>query len=96
MPASIPSATLPGRCFFDYDNDGLLDLLVCNVGKYTSDKKGAQGQYVGLPDAFSGHLHPQRYEYPVLYKNIGQRPVQGRDRRRGLAANRLVWRCKLC
>ena len=60
-----------GSVFFDYDNDGLLDLLVCNVGKYTSDEKGAQGQYVGLPDAFYGHLHPQRYEYPVLYKNIG-------------------------
>ena len=60
-----------GSVFFDYDNDGLLDLLVCNVGKYTSDKKGAQGQYVGLPDAFAGHLHPQRYEYPVLYRNVG-------------------------
>ncbi len=60
-----------GAVFFDYDNDGLLDLLVCNVGKYTSDKKGAQGQYVGLPDAFGGHLHPQRFEYPVLYKNLG-------------------------
>jgi enediyne biosynthesis protein E4 len=60
-----------GAVFFDYDNDGQLDLLVCNVGKYTGDKKGAQGQYVGLSDAFAGHLHPQRYEYPVLYRNLG-------------------------
>src|SRR5215467_4581386 len=49
----------------------ILPVLVCNVGKYTSDKRGTQGQYVGLPDAFAGHLHPERYEYPVLYKNIG-------------------------
>jgi hypothetical protein len=60
-----------GAVFFDYDNDGLLDLLVCNVGKYTSDDKWPDGAYVGLPDAFFGHLHPERYEYPVLYKNMG-------------------------
>jgi hypothetical protein len=60
-----------GAVFFDYNNDGLLDLLVCNVGIYTNDKMGAQGQYVGLQDAFAGHLHPQRFEYPVLYENLG-------------------------
>jgi enediyne biosynthesis protein E4 len=60
-----------GAVFFDYDNDGLLDLLVCNVGRYTSDEKGPDGEYVGLKDAFSGHLYPDRYEYPVLYKNMG-------------------------
>jgi hypothetical protein len=60
-----------GAFFFDYDNDGLLDLFVCNVGQYTNDEKGANGQYVGLHDAFAGHLHPERFEYPVLYKNMG-------------------------
>lgn len=60
-----------GAFFFDYDNDGLLDLLVCNVGKYTYDDKGPDGEYVGIPNAFSGHLFPERYEYPVLYKNLG-------------------------
>jgi len=60
-----------GAVFFDYDRDGLLDLLVCNVGVYTSDEKGPDGEYVGLKDAFDGHLHPSRYEYPVLYKNLG-------------------------
>jgi hypothetical protein len=60
-----------GAVFFDYDNDGLVDLLVCNVGKYTTDEKGPDGAYVGLPDAFVGHLHPERFEYPVLYKNMG-------------------------
>jgi len=60
-----------GAFFFDYDNDGLLDLLVCNVGKYTYDEKGSDGEFVGIPNAFSGHLYPERYEYPVLYKNLG-------------------------
>lgn len=60
-----------GSVFFDYNNDGLVDLLVCNVGKYTSDKRGAQGQFTGLPDAFSGHMYPERFELPVLYRNLG-------------------------
>ncbi len=60
-----------GGVFFDYDNDGLVDLLVCNVGRYTTDRKGPDGAYVGLEDAFFGHLHPDRFEYPVLYKNLG-------------------------
>jgi enediyne biosynthesis protein E4 len=60
-----------GAMFLDYDNDGLVDLLVCNVGKYTTDKKGPDGEYVGIPNAFSGHLFPERYEYPVLYQNMG-------------------------
>ena len=51
-----------GAVFFDYDNDGLLDLFVCNVGRYTNDEKGRGGAYVGLPDAFCGHLHPDRSE----------------------------------
>jgi enediyne biosynthesis protein E4 len=62
-----------GAFFFDYDNDGLLDLLVCNVGKYTTDEKGPDGEYVGIPNAFDGHLYPERYEYPVLYKNLGHK-----------------------
>jgi hypothetical protein len=60
-----------GAFFFDFDNDGLLDLLVCNVGSYTNDEKGPDGEYVGLQDAFFGHLHPERFEYPTLYKNLG-------------------------
>ena len=60
-----------GALFFDYDRDGLLDLLVCNVGIYTTDQKGPAGEYVGLQDAFFGHLHPDRFESPVLYRNLG-------------------------
>jgi hypothetical protein len=62
-----------GAFFFDYDNDGRTDLFVCNVGRYTSDEKGPEGAFRGLPDAISGHLHPGRSEYPALYRNLGRR-----------------------
>jgi cytochrome oxidase Cu insertion factor (SCO1/SenC/PrrC family) len=61
-----------GAVFFDYNRDGLLDLFLCNVGRYTSDDKGPGGYYVGLSDAFEGHLHPeQRNERSILYENRG-------------------------
>ena len=72
--------------FFDYDNDGLLDLFVTNVGIYTKDEigtaavdptrleTGATYQYYrGFKDAFSGHLKPDRAEQSALFKNLGQR-----------------------
>lgn len=62
-----------GAVFFDFDNDGLLDLFLVNVGSYTSEKKGRGGYYLALPDAFYGHLYPERTEYSILYKNLGGR-----------------------
>jgi enediyne biosynthesis protein E4 len=61
-----------GAVFVDYDGDGLLDLFVCNVGRYTANGRGPNGEFVGLTDAFQGHLHPDRYEQPVLYRNTGR------------------------
>jgi hypothetical protein len=57
--------------FFDYDRDGLLDLFLVNVGQYTEDTIGPDGAYVGLEDAFSGHLFPERAEQSRLYRNGG-------------------------
>lgn len=65
------SAHSSGAFFFDYDNDGLADLLVCNVGNYTNDEKGPDGEYRAVDRAFFQYLLPDRYEYPVLYKNMG-------------------------
>jgi hypothetical protein len=60
-----------GAVFFDYDNDGLLDLYVTNVGTYTNDEIGTDGAYEGLPDAFTGHTMPERFEGSILYHNTG-------------------------
>lgn len=62
-----------GAVFFDYDNDGLPDLFLVNVGKYTTDFRGEGGYYIGMPDAFHGHLHRDRAEYSILYKNVDGR-----------------------
>ena len=62
-----------GAVFFDYDHDGLLDLFLVNVGRYTTDTVGGDGYkyFVAFEDAFSGHLHPERAEPSVLYRNDG-------------------------
>jgi hypothetical protein len=57
--------------FFDFDNDGLLDLLVLNVGRFTTEEKGPGGFYRAYTNAFAGHLFPERTEHSILYKNLG-------------------------
>lgn len=60
-----------GAFFFDYDNDGWLDLFVTNVGRYTYDGKTPEGAYEPNEDSFEGHLHPELSERSVLFKNMG-------------------------
>jgi hypothetical protein len=61
-----PSAPI----FFDFDLDGGLDLLLVNVGSYTTEQLW-NGAYVGRRDAFEGHLYPERGERSLLYRNLG-------------------------
>lgn len=64
-----------GHCssavFFDYDNDGLLDVFLCIVGVYTTDELGRGGYYIGHEDAFSGHTMPKRRKRSLLFRNLG-------------------------
>jgi len=62
-----------GAVFFDYNRDGRLDVFLVNVGRYTTNTIGGDGYryYVGYPDAFSGHLFPERAERSRLFRNEG-------------------------
>ena len=60
-----------GAVFFDFNNDGLLDLFVANVGVYTKNERGHGGFYLAYQDAFTGHLFPERSEQSILYLNLG-------------------------
>lgn len=73
-----------GAVFFDYDADGLLDLFVSNVGVYTTGEQGPGGFYVGLEDAFRGHLHAERAEASILYRNLGGNRFQEVSSQTGL------------
>ncbi|WP_182870119.1 FG-GAP-like repeat-containing protein [Rhodopirellula sp. JC639] len=60
-----------GAVFFDYDRDGLLDLLLTNVGEYTTQQRGPGGYYLAYKAAFTGHLFPERAEPNILFRNLG-------------------------
>jgi len=66
-----PARHSSGAVFFDFDNDGLLDLFVANVGVYTRNEKGRGGFYLGRSDAFLGWQFPARSEQSILYQNLG-------------------------
>ena len=79
-----------GVVLFDFDRDGLLDIFLTNVGRYTTDDLTAVTKetvrrdgdadydfYVSVLDAFGGHLKPEeRNESSILYRNLGDNKFQ--------------------
>jgi hypothetical protein len=56
--------------FFDFDNDGLLDLFVTNTARWTqNDYDQASRYFPGLPDLWQMAISPR--EENVLYRNNG-------------------------
>ena len=75
-----------GAVFFDYNRDGRLDLLLVNVGRYTTNVTAGEDYkyYVAYEDAFAGHLKPARAERSILYRNEGSSRFVDVSQRAGL------------
>ena len=68
-----------GAVFFDYDRDGLLDLFVCNVGRYTTDEIGPRRVLRRARRTRStGHLNPERTETQHPVPEHGRQPFRRR------------------
>jgi hypothetical protein len=72
--------------FFDYDRDGKVDLFLVNVGRYTSNRRAGDGYkyYVGIDNAFHGHLKRALAEPSILYRNAGGNRFDNVSKRVGL------------
>ncbi len=58
-----------GPVFFDYDDDGWLDLYVTNTGKF-SGEKSAKGYYIPIVHAPMAHMNEGTHESNKLYRNV--------------------------
>ena len=71
--------------FFDFDRDGFLDLLLVNVGKYTTDQfDKTAGYYVGRDRAFLLYADKAYDEQSLLFKNRGDGTFKDVTREMGL------------
>ncbi|HUY31862.1 MAG TPA: CRTAC1 family protein [Pirellulales bacterium] len=72
--------------FFDYDNDGDLDLFVTNTAQWTTNHFDANtNHYVGPKDLWDLVGSPDDYEPNVLYRNDGDGTFSDATEQAGLA-----------
>jgi hypothetical protein len=73
-----------GAVFFDFNNDGLLDLFLTNVGIYTTNEKG-RGVFIGDATTPSRVGVCGRAVSKAFYIKIGAAENSGRFKDMGLA-----------
>ncbi len=84
-----------GVTWFDYDNDGWLDLLVTNIGKFTKDTVSKEAEYVfegldlkpTLVTVMRNPDRPNRGERSILWRNNGDGTFTNVSEQVGLAAD---------
>ncbi|MBN8248376.1 MAG: VCBS repeat-containing protein, partial [Verrucomicrobia bacterium] len=59
-----------GIVVLDFNRDSRPDILITSIGRFTSDVRSGD-YWIGLTNAFSGHLFPDRSERCLLYRNDG-------------------------
>src|SRR6266540_702920 len=71
-----------GAIFFDYDNDGYLDLLVTNTARWTRDYDARRRYYPGLKELIELSACP--HEDNILYHNNGDGTFTNVTKKAGL------------
>jgi hypothetical protein len=70
--------------FFDYDNDGKLDLLVINTAKWTQSNKGSDPRYFPGKTFADDDFIKSPIEHNILYHNEGQGKFRNVTEKSGL------------
>jgi hypothetical protein len=80
-----------GVTFFDYDNDGYLDIFLPQVGKFTGEKKSSTGYFYPIDGAFSIYEKEELAQSPYLFQNRGNGTFRDVTKETGLSDTHIKW-----